>query len=195
MKIKMLPLAAGSLLALLLPLQNAHAFVLEDLLSYFPGYTQTHTSSPGGYAQPQYNVAYQYNALPAPEVRTAAAPRPAAPQPSYQQYVPQAPRNVQPRQLSQAAPKKKSVTAARPGNTARTLRAQPAGQQPQRPVARAYPPSYPDQSRPAVQQAYNYPQAGGYTNPQPRYTAAPNYYGGYYNYWNSLGQACPPGRA
>lgn len=201
MNTKIVSFVAALIMIPLVPLCYGQAYQPGNPSGYNPGNGQTYTYTVTSSDQPQYGGAVQYGgtgytAVPAPpQQQHAVAQRPIQPRIAYQQPIQQAQRNQQARPSSKAAAKKKTLqTAAKNRNS---LIAQPPSQRQQIPVARQYQPNYPAQPQPVYQQRYyQQPQSSYYTNPyQTQYTAAPNYYQGYYNSLGSSGQACPPGRA
>jgi hypothetical protein len=200
-KLRMLWFAVALFITSLVSLSHSEAGVVDDLMGYNPGSTQTYTYSATDAGQPQYNGAAQYRG-PAAYPTTQATQR--RPMIAQQQLAPQAPlpqaqKASQAQPLPKAVAKKKPVPNASSANGIRSAKPQTAKQPQQRLAATQYQQSYPVQPRPAVRQQYSQtPQTGYNANPyQNQYRAAPNYYQGYssYNGWGSSPQACPPGRA
>jgi hypothetical protein len=199
-KPRILWLVAAFFMTSLFRLCTAEASVVDDIMGYNPGSTQTYTYSVTDAGQPQYNGAAQYRgpatypATPVTQRRPMIAQQPAAPQAP----LPQAQPYSQPQPQRKAVAKKKPVRNPAAANGIRSAKTQTAKQPQQRLAATPYQQSYPAQHRPVPQQGYyQAPQTGYNTNPyQNQYRAAPNYYQGYsYNNWGSSPQACPPGRA
>lgn len=185
--------SGAALVIALSPLCIAHANSLEDLIAYNFGpphsYTYTVTVQDAGAA----GQAARVTAPQAPVVSQQSV----APRPAYQQPIQQPRTNPARRSLSNASPGTQTVRSAAV-NGLPSLGARPANPGAQGPSVRPHQPNYPAQPYPAAQRGYGQvPQVGYYTSPyQTRYTAAPNYYQGYwYNAWDSSPQACPPGRA
>jgi hypothetical protein len=199
-KSKIQCLVAAFFITPLLSLSTAEASVVEDLMRYNSGSTQTYTYSVTDAGQPQYNGAPQYGgaaAYPATPV-TQRRPMMAQQPPAPQAPLPQAQPYSQPQRPHKAVAKKKPVRNATAANGIRSAKPQTAKQPQQRLAATPHQQNYPVQHRPVPQQGYyQAPQTGYNTNPyQNQYRAAPNYYQGYsYNNWGSSPQACPPGRA
>lgn len=206
MNTKLVCFLAACTAALLFPGSAVEASLLDDLLGYVPGYTQTFAYNVPNPAPLQYNAVPQYN--PAPQVnaspqygaasytagpvphRQAMTPQqPIAQMPGYRQTVAQNQDGPQSRTPVNAVSKKKggqSPVAASPPR--------PTKQRTQKPVARPYQQNRTVQYGPVVQAGYNSaPQGNYYRNPyQGQYNT---YYQGYYNSWGSSGQVCPPGRS
>jgi len=198
-------LIAAFVLASLLPPCDAQASFLDDLLGYNQEYFQNYSYSATTSGQPQYYGPAQYSAAgayataPAPQQQPVAGPQPVAPMAAYQTAVPQVRQRPQVRPLPAAAAKRTPIRTTRAAG-ARSPKAQVAPPRQQAPAPSAYQQRYTTAPRPVAQTGYyQTPQTGYYTPPyqsQPQYSAAPNYYQGYYNNtWGSSGQNCAPGRA
>jgi hypothetical protein len=202
-KTKLVWFVAAFVMAPLPPLCFGQAYQPGNNSRYNPGNVQTYTYTVTSSDQPQYNGTPQYGAgtytaVPTSRQQAPVVQRPIQPQVAYQQSVPQAQANQPLRPASKAVAKKKAVRSAHTVNANRLIAARPVNQRRQVTAARPYQSNYTVQPRPVYQQRYyQQPQTGYYTNPyQTQYSAAPNYYQGYYNSWGSSSrQACAPGRA
>jgi hypothetical protein len=199
-KTKFIYFVAAFIIAPQLPVTNANAGFLDDLMGNNSGYTQKHTVTNSG--QPQNPGAVRYgapahSARPVPQQQPVIGQKPAAPKVAYQQPPMQNRTNTQPVASSKAISKKKPVRKATVNAVRPPVQAQAPNQRQQ--VVRSYQQNYPAQPLTVPQQSYNRaPAATSYANPyQTRYLTTPNYYQGYSynNSWGSSTQACLPGKA